>query len=121
MSHQGARTWAWQASRFSQVAHRRRAAHAALWWTVLAVLLCIALLLALQAVLQRAVDQGALRRSIKLTQLSAARNCMALAGGRVQELCLLALNESARQRAESMPPKPAAQAAMPSLNPRSSP
>jgi hypothetical protein len=66
-----------------------------------ALLLCIALLVLLQGVLQRAVDQAGLRRAIVATQTAQARRCTALAGGRVQESCLLALNESARLSAEA--------------------
>jgi uncharacterized membrane protein YhiD involved in acid resistance len=77
------------------------AAHAAVWWSGLAALLCIALLVALQTVLQASVDQGQLRRAIKATQAGQARQCMALLGGRVQESCLLALNEAASLSAQA--------------------
>ncbi|WP_310384949.1 hypothetical protein [Roseateles sp.] len=66
-----------------------------------ALLLCIALLVLLQGVLQRAVDQAGLQRAIAATQTVQARRCTALAGGRVQESCLLALNERARLSAQA--------------------
>lgn len=83
--------------------------HAAVWWAGVAALLCVALLVSLHSVLQRSVDQGQMRRAIKATQLSEARRCTTLVGGRVQELCLLALNETARLSAESALAEPIAQ------------
>jgi hypothetical protein len=83
--------------------------HAAVWWAGVAALLCVALLVALQSVLQRSVDQGQMRLVIKATQLSEARHCTTLVGSRVQELCLLALNETARVGAESALAEPTAQ------------
>ncbi|MDC8773394.1 hypothetical protein [Roseateles albus] len=65
-------------------------------WAGGAVLLGLALLLALQSVLQASVDQEQVRRAIKVTQLGQARQCTQLVGGRRQEVCLLALNASAR-------------------------
>ncbi len=89
-------------SNSSCVARSRFAAHAALWWSGVAALLGIALLVALQAVLQGSVDQSQLRRAIKATQTSQARQCMALLGGRIQENCLLALNEQASLSAKAV-------------------
>jgi hypothetical protein len=79
---------------------RAQAAPAALWWAA-AALLCVALLVSLQAVLQRSVEQGQLRLAITATQTSAARHCTTLLGSRAQEACLLALNETARRAAEA--------------------
>lgn len=60
-----------------------------------ALLIGIALLLLLQGVLQRAVEQAGLRRAIVASQTIQARHCNRLMGRRVQESCLLALNEEA--------------------------
>lgn len=80
-----------------------QAAPAAIWWAA-AALLCIGLLVSLQSVLQRSVEQGQLRLAIKATQTSEARRCNALLGRRAQEACLLALNETARRAAEANTP-----------------
>ncbi|WP_156421875.1 hypothetical protein [Paucibacter sp. KCTC 42545] len=89
-------------------------AHAGLWWwSGLAALLCLALLLALQVVVQRSVEQGQLRRAIKATQIGQARHCTQLVGGRQQEACLLALNESARLGAQAQQALPPVQASNP--------
>jgi hypothetical protein len=85
----------------AQAAQAAQAAHAAVWWSGVAALLCIALLASLQAVLQRSVDQGQMRRTIYATQLTEARHCRTLAGGRAQESCLIALNETAHRAAET--------------------
>lgn len=92
--------WRAHFAHLAQWVRRPQAAPAAIWWTA-AALLCIALLVALQAVLQRSVEQGQLRLAIKATQASEARRCTALLGIRAQEACLLALNETARRAAES--------------------
>lgn len=94
--------------------HEDSPAHTGLWWwSGLAALLCLALLLALQVVVQRSVEQGQLRRAIKATQISQARHCTQLAGGRQQEACLLALNESARLGAQAQQALPPVQASNP--------
>lgn len=101
MNAQQLRAWPRQGGHFDWRAHL--AAHASTWWAAAAAVLGLALLLSLQAVMQRSVEQGQLRLAIQATQTSEAKRCTTLAGGRVQEACLLALNEAARVAAERTP------------------
>lgn len=85
-----------------------RVGNAAWWSGAAAALLALVLLVSLHAVLRRTLEQGELSRAIQATQVSAARHCTTLVGVRVQESCLLALNEAARVGAESALAEPIA-------------